>query len=57
MVRDVRSAVDLVLCLTAAGRTIAKCRNGEATLRAYPALADKLPLVDASRIVLAGDSS
>ena len=57
MVRDVRSAVDLVHCLTAAGRTIAKCRNGEATLRAYPALADKLPLVDASRIVLAGSVS
>ena len=57
MVRDARSAVDFVMCLTSKGRsTPSKCGTGEAHGGAYPNFLGRIPDIDPNKIVLAGYS-
>ena len=55
-VRNARAAVDLLYCRTAAGRRDARCATGAVPGTPEADVNEKLPLIDASRLALAGYS-
>ena len=57
MTRDARGAVDLLACLTPAGRANGtQCGDGENHHGAYPSKLARIPAVDPTRIFVAGYS-